>query len=31
MGLLYARNKLHIVGEADGKKGVLETRLAEAK
>lgn len=31
MGLLYARTKLHMVGEADGKKGVLESRLAEAK
>ena len=31
MGLLYARTKLHLVSEADGKKGVLETKLAETK
>lgn len=28
MGVLYARTKLHLVTEAEGKKGVLETRLA---
>ncbi|MFZ5523277.1 MAG: DUF2846 domain-containing protein [Pseudomonadota bacterium] len=31
MGVLYARTKLHIVGESEGKKGVLETNLAETK
>ena len=31
MGILYARTKLHLVGEAEGKKGVLETKLAETK
>ena len=31
MGVLYARTKLHIVGEPEGKKGVLETSLAETK
>lgn len=31
MGVLYARTKLHLVGEEEGKKGVLETRLAETK
>lgn len=31
MGLMYARTKLHLVGEAEGKKGVLETKLAETK
>ena len=31
MGLLYARTQLHIVSEAEGKKGVLETSLAETK
>lgn len=28
MGLLYARNKLHLVTEEEGKKGVQETNLA---
>ncbi|MGA0611256.1 DUF2846 domain-containing protein [Caldimonas sp. KR1-144] len=28
MGVLYARTKLHLVSEADGKKGVTETKLA---
>ena len=28
MGLLYARNKLHLVSEEEGKKGVKETTLA---
>jgi len=28
MGLLYARNKLHIVSAEEGKKGVQETALA---
>ena len=31
MGVLYARTKLNLVGEAEGKRGVLETRLAESK
>ncbi len=31
MGVLYARTKLHLVGEGKGKKGVLETKLAETK
>ncbi len=31
MGVLYARTKLHLVDEAEGKKGVLETQLAETK
>ena len=31
MGVMYARNKLHLVEEAEGKKGVLETKLAESK
>lgn len=31
MGMLYARTKLHLVSEADGKKGVNETKLAETK
>ena len=31
MGILYARNKLHLVSEADGKKGVQETSLAVTK
>lgn len=31
MGVLGARTKLNIVGEADGKKGVNETKLAETK
>ena len=28
MGLIYARTKLHLVSEADGQKGVLESKLA---
>lgn len=31
MGLMYARTKLHQVEETQGKKGVLETKLAETK
>ncbi|HBH37389.1 MAG TPA: hypothetical protein DDX06_03280 [Curvibacter sp.] len=31
MGVLYARNKLQLVDDATGKKGVLETSLAETK
>ncbi len=31
MGLLYARTKLHLVSESEGKQGVLETTLAETK
>ena len=27
MGVLYARNKLHLVAEQEGRKGVLETKL----
>jgi len=29
MGMLYARTKLHLIPEAEGKKGVLETSLAK--
>mgnify|MGYP001032684962 CR=1 FL=1 len=28
MGVLYARTKLHLVSDEEGKKGVLETKLA---
>jgi len=31
MGLLYAGTKLHIVSEQEGRKGVLETKLAVGK
>jgi hypothetical protein len=31
MGFLYARTKLNLVSEAEGKQGVLETTLAETK
>ncbi len=31
MGFLYARTKLHLVDESEGKKGVLETDLAKIK
>lgn len=31
MGFMYARNKLQLVDENAGKKGVLETKLAETK
>lgn len=31
MGVLYARTKLQLVDETEGKKGVLETKLAETK
>jgi hypothetical protein len=31
MGILYARTKLHLVSEDEGKKGVLETQFAETK
>ena len=31
MGVLYARSKLHLVSEEEGKKGALETRMAETK
>jgi len=31
MGIMSARNKLQLVDEATGKKGVLETKLAETK
>lgn len=28
MGLLYARTQLHLVGEAEGRKGVMDSKLA---
>jgi hypothetical protein len=31
MGVLYARTKLHLVGDDEGKKGVLESQLAANK
>ncbi|MEI8210277.1 MAG: DUF2846 domain-containing protein [Methylococcales bacterium] len=31
MGLLYARTKLNLVDEVEGKKGVNETKLAETR
>ena len=31
MGILYSRNKLHLVDEVVGKKGIIETKLAETK
>ena len=31
MGILYARTKLHLMDSVEGKKGVLETKLAETK
>lgn len=31
MGVLYARTKLHLVSEEEGKKGVLESQLAASK
>lgn len=31
MGVLYARTKLHLVAENEGKKGVNETKLAATK
>lgn len=31
MGVLYARTKLHLVSEEEGKKGVLETQLAASQ
>jgi hypothetical protein len=31
MGILYARTKLHLMSDADGKAGVLETNLAQSK
>ncbi|WP_290905889.1 DUF2846 domain-containing protein [Aquabacterium sp.] len=31
MGIMYARTKLNLVDETEGKKGVLETKLAETK
>ncbi len=31
MGVLYARTKLHLVSEEEGKKGVMETQLAAGK
>lgn len=29
MGMMYARTKLHLVNEEQGKKGVIESKLAE--
>ena len=31
LGLLSARSKLHLMSEEEGKKGVLETNLAQTK
>ncbi|MBI3561624.1 MAG: DUF2846 domain-containing protein [Gammaproteobacteria bacterium] len=31
MGILYARTKLHLMSDVEGKKGVLETNLAASK
>jgi len=31
MGILYARTQLHLVSEDEGKKGVLETQLADTQ
>lgn len=31
MGILYARTKLNLVDEEEGKEGVLETTLAATK
>jgi hypothetical protein len=31
MGLMFARTKLHLVSEEEGKKGVMETKLAVPK
>ena len=31
MGILYARNKLHLVDEQEGQASVKETKLAETK
>lgn len=31
MGIMYARTKLNLMSEVEGKKGVLETKLAETK
>lgn len=31
MGVMFARTKLHLVSEQEGKKGVLETKLAVSK
>lgn len=31
MGILFARSKLHLVGEEEGRKGVLETRMIETR
>ncbi len=31
MGVLYARTKLHLVGDDEGRKGVLESQLAANK
>jgi len=31
MGIMYARTKLHLMNDADGEAGVLETNLAQSK
>ena len=31
MGIMFARTKLHLVSEQEGKKGVMETQLAVSK
>jgi hypothetical protein len=31
MGIMYARTKLHLVGDGEGKKGVTETKMVETK
>jgi hypothetical protein len=31
LGILYARNELHLVDEKEGKQGVSETNLAETR
>lgn len=31
MGVVYARTKLHLVGDSEGQKGVLESKLAESE
>ncbi|MES2944364.1 MAG: DUF2846 domain-containing protein [Pseudomonadota bacterium] len=31
MGMMFARTKLHVVNESEGKKGVMETKLATGK
>ena len=31
MGVLYARTKLHLIDDAEGQRGVLETQLAASR